>query len=495
MIKPAVQSQSYTSLSKVLKSQSAVECRFSQSSEISEIIAVYPQVSLISCEVSSGRVNYSGRLIASIVYTDEEGKLCRMQKGAEFSHFADDDSLAPAQTALCAFSCERTQIKREGSSFVVCVIVGADISVYARSQRQFILGCEGALLKTQERRLYSAITFSGESEVEDDFDADSLVDILIPSAQTLILSAECRSGEIAVDGEIYLSLFGMRGGLPVSLDRVIPFKAVIPCESSSVGFKPTISAEIRDLNVTASVSEEKGKCEVNFVCSLAFSGVFYDSQSQSVAVDAFSCDSALSLVGANESAAICKDIKVYSERISGGAACKSKLDYSCQFRAAALPNVEYDFAYESCQAEGSACATLVYEQNGEIKSAEINLPFALPLKGVCEEGDEVTLNIAVCGISVKQRAEGQLEAEAVLKISAYVLREERSEYIGEIEEGEGISKREAAISVIIPQKGDELWDIAKKLKTPPEKVKECNPQLKYPLEGSERIIVYRPKTI
>ena len=66
-----------------LKSQSVVEIKFS-GQDMGEVVAVCPQISLNSCDVSSGRVNYSGRLIATVVYTDAEGKLCRMQKGAEF---------------------------------------------------------------------------------------------------------------------------------------------------------------------------------------------------------------------------------------------------------------------------------------------------------------------------------------------------------------------------------------------------------------------------
>ena len=70
----------YTGCVSVIKSQSIVEIRFS-GQEIGEIIAVYPQVSLAQCEASNGRVNYGGRLICTVVYTDADNKLCRMQIG------------------------------------------------------------------------------------------------------------------------------------------------------------------------------------------------------------------------------------------------------------------------------------------------------------------------------------------------------------------------------------------------------------------------------
>ena len=59
----------------VLKSQSIVEIRLS-GQEIGEVTAVYPQVSLSSCETASGRVTYGGRLVCTLAYADENGKLC-----------------------------------------------------------------------------------------------------------------------------------------------------------------------------------------------------------------------------------------------------------------------------------------------------------------------------------------------------------------------------------------------------------------------------------
>ena len=122
----------------VLKSQSIVEIRLS-GQEIGEVTAVYPQVSLSSCETASGRVTYGGRLVCTLAYADENGKLCRIQKGAEFSHYCDDDSLAPAHNALCSLTCEKAQVKRDGSSYLVAVVVGAEISVFASAERNLLV--------------------------------------------------------------------------------------------------------------------------------------------------------------------------------------------------------------------------------------------------------------------------------------------------------------------------------------------------------------------
>ncbi|MCM1438089.1 MAG: DUF3794 domain-containing protein [Roseburia sp.] len=493
MLKPIQNQEGCNKLLKRAESQSVVECRFPQSSDITEVIAVYPQVSAVSCEVSSGRVNYSGKLILTIIYCDEGGKLCRMQKGAEFSHFFDDDAFAPAQTGVCALSCDKTTVRREGSSFVIAAIISADICVYARCERTFINGADGAFVKTEKVNLSSVVTFSGESEVEDDFEADSVVDVLMPCAKAVVLSSVCGTGEIQTSGEIYLSLFAMRQQSPICLERVIPFNCTVPCDDASVGSRAAATAEITDLNVTANVNEDRGRCRIDFVCNLSVSGWFADEHAEEIAVDAFSDTNDVALTFAEEEMPRCVDVKVYSERVSGLAATKSKLTYDCKFLAAALPSAECAYNGQSGCVEGAVNTVLIYEQGGEIKSTDVNLPFAVALNGVAEAGQKVYKDVAVCGVSVRLKAEGEAEAEATLKISATVCEDSRVKYLSQIEEGEAAEVNDCAVSVFIPAAGDGLWDISKKLKKSPSEVSACNQELACPLTGKERIIVYRGK--
>lgn len=138
MLKPVLNSESVQRIVKEVTSRSVVESRFPQSSEIAEIIAVEPRVSAVSCEVADGRVNYGGKLVLTIVYSDEEGKLCRMQKGAEFSHYCDDDAFTAAYYGVCALKCDKLTFRRDGSSFVLSAIIAADICVYARAERNYL---------------------------------------------------------------------------------------------------------------------------------------------------------------------------------------------------------------------------------------------------------------------------------------------------------------------------------------------------------------------
>ncbi|MDE6442639.1 MAG: DUF3794 domain-containing protein [Clostridia bacterium] len=478
----------YTRRIAVIKSQSIVEIKFSDS-EAGNVVAVCPQVSLTSCEVSSGRVTYGGRLICTLVCSDEDGKLCRIQKGAEFAHYCDDDRLAPAHIGQCTLACERTQLKREGSSYVVAVVVGAEISVYASAERNMLTSADGAIVRRENAKLYSAVTFSGESEVEDDFECNA-EDVLLPSAKALVTDCMCSSGVVKISGELYLSLLALRGGKPVALDRVIPFKAEVACDGALLERNAVCRADIKEISVSASVNEEKGKCSLDLVARLGFEGWYCEEEEVSLIADAFSPDCNLNLTYGEENVSPCTGIKVYTEKVSGLCAVKAKLDYTCAFLAVTLPRAE--FARSEDGIEGSVCATLLYEQNGELRCTEVNLPFTAQLAGL-NSGAEIT--VAVCGVNLRQRAEGECEAEAVLKIACADCEESGVKYVTNVEEGEKIEVNPSAISVYIPSSGDDLWTTAKKLCQSPEEISATNPDLSFPLSGKERILVYRPKTI
>ena len=480
------QTGTYTRKVADLSTQTVVEIKFGQ--DAGEVVAVYPQISLTSCEVSSGRLNYGGRIIATLVYADAEGKLCRVQKGAEFTHFIDDDNLAPAQRGDCALKCERWQVKRDGSSYAVAIVVGAQVAVYDSAMRSYTTAVDGAICKTDSAKLYSFVSFSGESEVDDDFDCVA-TDVLVPSAQALVLDCSVRAGVVDVSGEIYLSLLAVRDNAPVCLDRIIPFKCELACDEALFNQRAFCRAEIKAVNVNCKVNEERGKCDVDVSATLGFSGHFYEEEEVSYVSDAFSKDCEVGLNFATEETLIDTDLKVYSERVSGLCATKAKLDYTCAFLAATLPNVE--FARTANGVEGSVSATLLYEQAGEVHSTEVNLPFSVSLNGLTANCREIS--VAVCGMSLRQRAEGECEGEAILKIMAADGEVKTAKYLTEAgEKGEKVIP-DCAISVYIPAAGDGLWETAKRLSEAPEVIEKSNPELTFPLTGKERILIYRPK--
>lgn len=171
----------------------------------------------------------------------------------------------------------------------------------------------------------------------------------------------------------------------------------------------------------------------------------------------------------------CRDIKVYTERVTGLAATKSKLTYDCKFLAAALPHAECAYNVQTGCVEGAVFTVLVYEQNGEIKSTDVSLPFAVALNGVAEDGERVAEDVAVCGVSVRLKAEGEAEAEATLKICASVCGEQSVRYLTRIEEGEPSKLTTARYPCSCLPRATDCGRLQRSLTNPPKRFRPVIP--------------------
>ena len=76
-----------------LGAQTAVECRFP---EAETVLSAHTSAHLAGVEAGNGEVRYYGRAHFSIVYEDAERRVCRAEKGVEFSAVARDERLVPA---------------------------------------------------------------------------------------------------------------------------------------------------------------------------------------------------------------------------------------------------------------------------------------------------------------------------------------------------------------------------------------------------------------
>ena len=99
------------------------------------------------------------------------------------------------------------------------------------------------------------------------------------------------------------------------------------------------------------------------------------------------------------------------------------------------------------------------------------------------------------GVSVRRLREGELDAEGSVKLYVTLFAREENVYVRELSVGEARAEEGGAVGVYFPAAGDTLWDTAKKLGKTPEEVQAADPELQFPLTGTERIVVWRRKKL
>ena len=499
-VSPKYENYEYTARGALLRSQSIVECRLSDWSE-NKVLAVSPSVVLSGAEVLSGEVRYSGKLYFSVVARAPGGEIVSAERGAEFSHRAECETAAPAQTADVSLYVEKVDIRPDGRGIILSAIVTAQIELFVPSQLEYLAGGEGVVCDYKPVRVGRAYLCGGAAEIEEEFDTDYVGDVLLHSEQVGLTRVVAAAGCLDVSGEINLCVLAKREGESdlVAYERLIPFRAEIPCDEAVTGSACDARASVSSVSLSAACDEDKNRCRIAAQVTVDIRGRVYRSDEVVLPQDAF-CLGCGSEIARNEIA--CEEpvcAFTASERVSGTAAVDGSVDFACALQASALCGAQV-FAEVSdgeINAEGVLNAS-VFMKDGEGNAAcvRVSLPFAFPVRSDrAKAGMRAAITATVCGVSVRQKTEGELEAEGALKLFVVLFAAEKGEYVSRIEPGEAEAKKTSAISVHVPAAGDTLWATAKKLGKTPEEVQSANPNLTFPLTGGERIVVYRPKQI
>mgnify|MGYP001622880931 CR=1 FL=1 len=490
----------YIASGKKINAQSIVECRLNDWAD-NRVLAVNARAVYGGAEVLSGEVRYGGRLYFTVLAATPEGSVIGGERGAEFSHRAECESAAPAQTAEVALRVEKVEVRKDGRALVLSAILSAEIELFAPAEISYLSGGEGVVCDFRPVRLTQVYACRGEAEIEEEFDTDYVGDVLAHSETVFINRVVASAGALEVSGEINLGILAKREGESdtVSYERLIPFRAEIPCDDAVTGCGCTASGFIRSVNVSASCDEDKNRCRIAAEFTLELRGRVYRGENVHMSADAF-CPGFESTLERAEIASR-EPVAAFtaSERISGTAAISESVDFACALQAVAfggcLAAASAEDGFVTCEGVVSAYV-LMKDGEGNPKSCEVSLPFSFPVK--CDrarKGQSAEVGAIACGIAARQKKEGELEAECALKLYFTLFASESSSAVTHIEAGEPAPECDVAVSVYVPCVGDGLWEIAKKLGRSPEEVRRTNAGLEFPLNGSERIVVYRKKEI
>ncbi len=492
-MKPHYETYRYTDELCTLKAQSIVECRLS-GSEIVSVLAVHAKAVPTECVCADGEVRYGGKLLLNIVYEDAERNICRAERGAEFTHKAENSSVTPACFARAALKAENITTRREGSGLYVSVIVGAAIPVYGMTKIDYLAGGEGLISKKTTAPVVRLSTVYGETEREDEFDTDYVGDILLHSENAVVTGATADAGQIDIDGEMTLNICVLKSDRELcSYERLIPFHIRIPCEEAFGNLSVLPCVTVKSAHINAGTDEEKGKSKIVLSTTLAAECTLLVKDEINVIEDAFSKENEIVLKKEKATGRYLTNVIKYTERVGGAVALSEPIEEGATLLAAVLPRAEIECkknARGEWDVEGIVQAEILFvTADGARKRSTLSLPIAFPVDTEC--GDEVQADAIVYGLNVKRRKNGEMEVEGALKLALKNYRVYETEYVSSVEIGEPTVENDSGISVFLPREGEGLWQVAKRLKCSPEDVEKNNPDLVFPVKGNERILIYR----
>jgi len=474
-----------------LTAQTAVECRFG--GEVETVLAANASASLTGAEAGNGEVKYFGKVHFSVVYEDAEKHVCRAEKGVEFTAKAISETCCPAYTVRAKLDVDAVTVRREGASVYLTALLGADLVLYGDESFDYLSDGD-FICKRTAAKAYLAHPCGGAAEAEDEFETEFIGDLLFHFETVSVTDVTCETGLVRAEGEINLGILALKGeNALVSFERLIPFRAEIPCEQAMAGSCADVRVSVGSANLHAEANEEKEKTTITASFALSVDACLYEEATIDAIEDAFSPDCALKLKNVTVESTGAGNLLRFNERISGKAAISSPVDFTDTFQAVTLQRAEANCVKTEggCAVEGVAIATLlVLGSDGSHRGVEISLPFSIPVQAEAN----CRVSVLVCGMNARQKQEGEIEAEATVKLCLYEEKKISCTAIAAAEEGDPIERSDSAISVYIPRAGEGLWELSKQLGKSPDEVTASNPELEFPIKEGQRVVVYRKKT-
>ncbi len=493
MVKPHYEMARFTTEICTVQGQSIVESRLA-GGEIASVLAVHAHGYVGDWKLEEGRVQYSGKVTFTIVYEDAEKRVCRVERGVEFSHRAEGDGILPSHIAQARTTPVSVKWKREGGSLYVSAVAVCEFTIFGEQKTEYLSGGEGLIVKREDQPIVKIFPCIGKGEADDSFETDYVADVLTHSEQVHLLSVEAGGGEITFSGEVALNICAMKeDGSLCCYERLIPFRMEALCEDCMPKMSVSGEVYVQNANLSVTTDEEKGKSKMSVEIDLTANARLYQKEEISVVVDAYSPEKEIVLKKTKKGGMVATKSLHFTERVSGTGAISSPIDFSSSLLCCLCPKVELAMKQdgEKGEVEGCVLADLIVKTDGIKRRIEFSLPFVFPVS--LQEGVVSSVCGSVCGLFVRQRKEGEVEAEATVKVCINGRETLVCETIEEAIEGEVYEENDSGISIYMPHAGDGLWETAKRLRCDPKEVEKINPDLQYPLTSEERIFVYRQK--
>lgn len=447
---------------------------------------------LYSAECVKKEVKYSGKAIFSIVYENEK-ELNQTEAAVEFSFkFPVDKELKKELFGTLKLSGAKL-VASGGMVDAVATVTFDGVGMVETKKSVFFGNDEYVSQKETVEYLKRAGGVKKTFSVEDEAFLQYPVGGIMAHGETAVItSVSAGVGAIVIDGEAEVTFVtkGLNETVYKQEAKTIPFRAEIADDGVTPDDFAVATAVVVDRKLKAVVDEGKGTTDITVELTVEAFAERYEHKSVGLIRDVFSRSREL-IVGAESDEFLLPDKFICGEeKISGEIPFDGEKTGRILFVAGA--NIEdYDAAFSDGAADisGSVSAVAVgVKDTGEIFKIEKSLPFDFKIKTAASGFTGFCLTVTSFSLRL---IGGILAYDFVVKYSFGGVTHRRAEYVSTVSEGEPRVVSDAAISVYLPEKGDTLWSVAKTLGMSEEEVQKTNSELSFPLNGNERIIIYR----
>lgn len=481
-----------------------VECNVATESEIDKILSVCHSASAENAEVLNGEVNYSGNIDVCILYSTVDGEIGTLNATCPFVSKFEDASIQVGDKVGIDVNVEDCTVDSVANSNIklTCSCTQSGVLIKCNEISNVTTGDENICLKEDEIFVNTLVgqakeVFSVESEVSI---KEPVQRVLLCDSQVSVKSVESGVDFVSVGGEV--------------VSRILYFTEKDRFESCYVteNFKEEIElagvtreaiseavACVKRSSVKCEIEEVEKGVNIKLVVPVEVKVTSYMEVSQTVIKDVYSLNNELEVT--TESFDMTKKTvgEYFESKIDGNLVLDSDKPRVDKIMFVGGSNLCLTNAYlknGEVVVEGVTKTNVIYlnDETNSLHSVVIEVPFVVSDKASvdCETAD-VCAHAILHDVDVVVKKGREFFFDAKIKVQVDYDCEEISAVISKVDLASEYPERDCALELVFASQGQSAWEVAKNLRVSETTILLQNPDLVFPLEKDEGVIVFYQK--
>lgn len=502
MEKPEVQTISVVEEKEIVKNINVDYKTNLPSLEINKILNVCTSIFNVKAERKDDKIVYEGKVFFQTIYIDNNGNLKKSEAGQSFSGEEEYNASCESCEVFVRAEEVKTEFDASGIKVGINTILKLILKIKEVQQNSLIKGCQDLVVKKLEVPIVKVLDCKTITyPVEEDFEVNyQIKEVLSQNCTAHITSVQCGVNCVIVDGEISFCALLLQNDENSSIireEKNIPFRVELESQPSMPAYYSDATAVIRSFKTDVAVDGENNKSTFTVLVNLDFSFEVKAEERCDVAIDCFCKDKELSLNYGKYTYQTTCPVRVMEENLVLKAPINAELVLDA--RCVAVYNSQVEIAEVQTKGKGLEISG-VYSVVGIFYSLEegylpvkLETPFSYVLDVNLPQGADIEVMASAKNDNIKMISLKESEISTTIVTTIRCKTKEEFSIIENVEEAGDKKVETSAISVYIGLKGEDLWSLAKRLNVTEGELLSANEELKFPLTGKERIVVYRQK--
>ena len=457
-------------------------------------VAVFP--SLINTSTEDGKIKYTAKAVFYVCYLDQNDEVRKSECSNEFSGIMTcEDTPGRAVTHL---SVEKTEADVSGINLKVSALISVKAEIFKNAEIQALSGGEDLVCNREDMPFKRGFGIKeGAYPVEEQFTLPYQVEeVLYHRAEPIITAVQCGVGSIIIDGEVRLSAILLQKGEKkdiIKTNKNLPYRVEIEYEDAMPSFTAISKVSLKSFKTDVEVDADGDKSQVTLSAMLAFNSEAFSTETVPVATDLFSLSHDVETDKQENLVCDVDDVRTCTHKTNCVFPCDEN-PAEVTIKAIAGEKVEI---LSVCATNGELLFTgtltaTAYFVTSDLKTFTRKIDLPLEFKCDCAISDGCYIDaIAVAECNNCSLTANGIEFDLEMTLTVYPTKQKRFVCIKDVKCVCEKQQKACAISVYLAYKNEDLWSLAKRLNVKPEILSETNPDLKFPLDGTERIVIYR----